>query len=656
MANAANRKMPKATIQKLDKILDGAANLHISGQINKAKDLYAKILEKFPNHPGTLRLLAILDTQVNEAPEKAIALLQQAIATDPKFGLAYKLLGALLVKAGRHEDAIEHLEKALKLNTDDYDSGLELAGCFAKIKREEDAIGQYRRLLTLRPHDMRGYLAIGKTLSDRNHGNDMVEAKEALLKADELSNDHPEVAFFIGIIFSDAHQFDDAIPYLQKALETHSDPKKMADAAYTLANIQRDKKELQQAVDLYSRAIELNPEHHGAYTNLGNFLDQQGFLEESMACARKTIELAPNSAAGYSNLGSMLITACRPEESLEVLQSAVRLKIEDQNILWNFALCLLAVGRIEEGWDLYDAGFLSEQRQPHRPFPGIIWEGEDLTGKTIMISREQGIGDDLRFSTCIQDIVDEAKHVVIETDKRLVALYKRTWPQATVRVDSHRSTGRGDYPKSEIDFDLTAPTGKIASLRRRSVHDFPRECRPLIAAPEKRQEAREWLDSLGSGPKIGLTWRSGIRNPVRNLVASEIKDWACLLADIEGAQIINLQFGKPEEEILEAAKEHGITVHQMPDLDVHNDLDGSAALTAELDMVTGLWNAASEMAGAVGTPGVIYMPAHHNMQLGTGILPWHPSLRTYSVIPGFDRAELAKAMTRDMRILLRLDD
>ena len=81
MANAANRKMPKATIQKLDKILDGAANLHISGQINKAKDLYAKILEKFPNHPGTLRLLAILDTQVNEAPEKAIALLQQAIAT-----------------------------------------------------------------------------------------------------------------------------------------------------------------------------------------------------------------------------------------------------------------------------------------------------------------------------------------------------------------------------------------------------------------------------------------------------------------------------------------------------------------------------------------------------------------------------------------------
>lgn len=656
MTNAANRKIPKATIQKLDKILDGATNLHASGQIEKAKGLYAKILEKFPNHPATLRLLAILDVQVDEAPEKAITLLRQGIATDLKFGLAYKLLGRLLAKAGKHEEAIEYLETALKLNTDDYDSGLELAGCFAKLNREGDAIGQYRQLTFLRPDDFRGYLALGKILSDRNHGNDLAEAKDALVEAAKLSKGHLEVAFHIGIIFYDTKQFDDAVPYLQRVLEGHTDPKKMADAACMLANIQRDKEELQQAVDLYSRAIELNPKHHGAYTELGNFLDQQGFLEESIACARMTIELKPDLATGYSNLGSMLVTACRPEEGLKVLQNAVRLNIENQKILWNFALCLLAVGRIEEGWSLYDAGFFAEQRHPYRPFPGMIWEGEDLSGKTIMISREQGIGDDLRFSTCFQDIIDEAKHVIIETDKRLVALYKRTWPQATIRVDSHRSTGRGDYPTSEIDFDLTAPAGKVASLRRRSVHDFPRECRPLIANPEKRQAAREWLDSLGPGPKIGLTWRSGIQNPIRNLFASEIKDWTCLLTNLESAHIINLQFGKPEQEILDAAKNHSIIVHQMPDLDNHNDLDGSAALTAELDMVAGVWNAASEMAGAVGTPGVIYMPARHAMQLGTGLLPWHPSLRIYSVIPGFDRAELAKAMTGDIRIFLHQDD
>ncbi len=43
------------------------------------------------------------------------------------------------------------------------------------------------------------------------------------------------------------------------------------------------------------------------------------------------------------------------------------------------------------------------------------------------------------------------------------------------------------------------------------------------------------------------------------------------------------------------------------------------------------------------------MPAHHPMQLGLGILPWHPSLRTYSVMPGFDRKDLVESIVNDLR-------
>jgi hypothetical protein len=46
------------------------------------------------------------------------------------------------------------------------------------------------------------------------------------------------------------------------------------------------------------------------------------------------------------------------------------------------------------------------------------------------------------------------------------------------------------------------------------------------------------------------------------------------------------------------------------------------------------------------------MPANHPMQLGTGILPWHPSLRTYSVMPGFDRHGLVQCIENDTRARL----
>jgi hypothetical protein len=265
-----------------------------------------------------------------------------------------------------------------------------------------------------------------------------------------------------------------------------------------------------------------------------------------------------------------------------------------------------------------------------------------------MITREQGLGDDLRFSTCFHDIIAEAGHVIIETSDRLVPLYQRTWPQATVRAETGRSTGLLTYGPNEVDFDYTAPAGIVASMRRRSLLAFPRVCRPLIADPARRRDARAWLDTLGAGPKIGLTWRSGLRNPLRDIVATAPADWASFLAD-EGGKLINLQFGEPDEEIREAAEKFGVTIHQMPGLDTHNDLDGTAALTAELDFAAGLWNAATEMAGALGVPGTIYMPAHHSMQLGTGILPWHPSLRTISVMPGFDHHGLVRNIEGDVR-------
>ena len=140
-------------------------------------------------------------------------------------------------------------------------------------------------------------------------------------------------------------------------------------------------------------------------------------------------------------------------------------------------------------------------------------------------------------------------------------------------------------------------------------------------------------------PKIGITWRSGISNTLRNLHATELADWAPFLND-DRFDFVNLQYAGPEKELADARRKHGMTIHEMPGLDTHDDLEGVAALLCELDLTVGAWNAATEMAGALGTESLVFAPAANANQLGTGALPWYPSLTVYPREPFWDRAEL----------------
>ena len=56
------------------------------------------------------------------------------------------------------------------------------------------------------------------------------------------------------------------------------------------------------------------------------------------------------------------------------------------------------------------------------------WDGDDLTGKRILINGEQGIGDTMMFTMLVPQLINEASKVGIITYDRLTELYKRSFP------------------------------------------------------------------------------------------------------------------------------------------------------------------------------------------------------------------------------------
>ncbi|WP_269623978.1 protein arginine N-methyltransferase [Prochlorococcus marinus] len=63
---------------------------------------------------------------------------------------------------------------------------------------------------------------------------------------------------------------------------------------------------LEEAENMYRKAIELNPNFTEAHSNLGNILNSLGKLKDAELSTRKAIELNPNFAEAHYNLGNIL--------------------------------------------------------------------------------------------------------------------------------------------------------------------------------------------------------------------------------------------------------------------------------------------------------------------------------------------------------------
>ncbi len=664
----------------IDRTMKQAIRLHQKGRHAQAQKRYTKVLDANPAHAGALHLMGVLAHQaghndeatdwirksldvdpnfsdayfnlalVHEAQDRvgeAEACYRQAITADGNNAKAHLNLGNLLFQRDDFEEALECYDAVLALSPADPLAHKNRSRALRSLNSGEESLAAVQRAVELRPDDALFQLEYGNALRDEGQLEKAVDHFEIALR---LEPENLSVLCNLGGVLKDLDRRDEAKEMLERATEI--DPE-CPEAYVNLANLAFDREDHQEAINHIEKALSIREEYAEAYCTLGRILSAQAMNEESFAAFQKAIEISPNFAEAYVNLGSVMQTIGRPDEALRAYEIALNIKPKMDMAYWNLALALLSVGRLDEGWSLFGYGFTSKQRQPHRPFPGLIWEGEDISDKTLFVWREQGLGDDIRFSTVYHDLAEQAQKLIIETDERLVPLYQRTWRNALVRPETRTSTGLGNMREEDVDFDLTAPAGMAASYLRRNLENFPTNPKPLQPDPEVIDRCTKWLDSLGPGPKIGIAWRSSLMTKTRALYHTKVTDWIDLLRT-EGLTFINLQYDDVDQELDELKSEHGISLHQMPDLDLYNDLDGAAALTSCMDLIITSPTSVAEMAGALHRPTFCYVMTKHPMQLGTDHMPWFPDTRLYPMIDMTDHQEMVAKVTADVLNYLRL--
>lgn len=106
---------------------------------------------------------------------------------------------------------------------------------------------------------------------------------------------------------------------------------------------------------------------------------------------------ASNAASALSERGNFLLEHQRAEEAEELLRRALELQPGNDLAAFRLALALLHQGRFREAWPYWQRRS-NRLQSPMRRLPLPEWLGEPLTGRSIIVVGEQGLGDEIQFA------------------------------------------------------------------------------------------------------------------------------------------------------------------------------------------------------------------------------------------------------------------
>jgi tetratricopeptide (TPR) repeat protein len=112
----------------------------------------------------------------------------------------------------------------------------------------------------------------------------------------------------------------------EQALEL-AHPLALADAHNSLGKLAVNT-DLAKSEDHFRRALEADPKHHRALTNLGNIELERGEIAQAIERYREAIKLSPDYATAHNNLAAALRRTGKVGESVAALKRAQRLTVK----------------------------------------------------------------------------------------------------------------------------------------------------------------------------------------------------------------------------------------------------------------------------------------------------------------------------------------
>ncbi|MBB4519074.1 tetratricopeptide repeat protein [Paraburkholderia fungorum] len=507
--------------QQLDHMLRQAVALQQNGALAEAEELYREILELKPRHFDALQLL-----------------------------------GSLALQAGRVQEGIEFLKKALAINAKQAPLHSNLAYALNALQRFDEALASADRALALQS---------GFPDALNNRGNAQAGLNLPL----------------------------EALNSFDRALASAPD---FAPAWNNRACVLRDLGRAADALASCDHALALQPGYPDAWSNRGNALSDLNRPHEARESYQRALELAPAFADAWNNLGLTQVDLNEHAQALHSYERALAVNPAAAETHWNRSLCLLQLGQLEAGWAEYEWRWeRSRIKASRRTFAQPLWLGDfSINGKTILLHAEQGLGDTLQFCRYAKTVSKLGAKVVLEVPRELMRLMST--------LDGVNQLIEAGYPLPP--FDCHCPLLSLPLACKTDLASIPSKTPYLFADP---QASREWRERIAAPAQkclnVGLVWAGGNRPHVAELRKNDARrsitfERLAPILDVPNVRFFSLQKG-PAARQLQHDDSHLDVIDYTEELD---DFADTAALVANLDLVISVDTSTAHLAGALDKP------------------------------------------------------
>ena len=314
-----------------------------NGEMDKALEAYRKVLNVDPGQSDLASRVAVLLIRQEDFPQ-AIDILKDAIKANPSDAEPYRQLAYIYAKYLKKTDqAIDYANRAVALNPRDIEAYQRLVEIEFAAGEEKKAIEVLDRATKVRSDDANFWTRLGKLYvailfkpDSQPKPDELRRVNEIFKKAAEHANDDPTVLKDVADYYASSQQLKEAIPLYLRVLEVQPDDanarEKLA-TGFILTN-QRDK-----AVEMLEQIIKEHPEKYQPYDLLAQVLDEEARslqranrADEAKARFAKvaanyeqSLLINPDHAGTYLRLAELFLGPLKdPERALKFLAEARR--------------------------------------------------------------------------------------------------------------------------------------------------------------------------------------------------------------------------------------------------------------------------------------------------------------------------------------------
>ena len=628
-AIAAYRRVPPSAQEWLETQVEYIACLRLQGDLPAVREAMLEIETDWPEAAWSLFCQAN-HCAIAGRLDEATFILQECLRRAPDIAVAWALRGQLALENGEQEAAESFFLEATRREPGQAESLAGLAQ-IALYKADWNAYFSWQgRYVKSRPRNIATRIELVEALIRRwripeavstcnsllnEHSDDFAAQKCAVLtyaKARKFRRAHqiadrlllqqpnvPDSACLKAHVLMAEERFTEALEYAMP----YDVPLTLLLAGQCLDKLGRDA----EAEQCYRRTIEIDPQNDAALKGLGNLLQLRGQLDAAKEIFVRAIEMAPQKPEHKTNLGFLYWKQNALTEAEPLLLEALALDPDYLAAHLNLCIVLLTQGKFAAGWLEYEWRFRHQQHcdYPLEPCPGVASVRRpsellpfDFNGKRILISREQGLGDELFFLRFAAKLKQMGAWLAYKADVRVASLVVRTG-----LIDRF-------VELNEVveNIHLVLLVGELPLMTgMASITDIPPPLR-IDPLPEYLAGARERVrGAFGKKkPLLGLTWRAG-PDQDDDLMRKHVP----LTAFIDAVRGIDANFvilqRKPEESEIETLRtELG---PEVLDCSSYNeDLEQMMGLVALLDDYVTVSNTNLHLRVSLGLPARVLIP------------------------------------------------